>query len=227
MLKTLSTQFYSKYLWIIVTIIMVPFLLITAIQVYDVYTAIEKERRNDMRHNVQIVMGVLTELNIQETEKKITKEQAQNLARGIIKTTRFNSDGYFWVIDTHGSMVQHPVTPELNGKDLLKNSDPNSARIWVESINTVKNQGEGFITYKWSKPGSSIKTDKTSFVRLFEPWGWVIGTGTYHDDISIMIKESIHNNIFIGVITLLLSLIIVSCILHKSEVYFYEKFMKN
>ena len=227
MLRTFSSQFYSKYLWGIVAIIMIPFFLITAIQISDVYRALEKEQRQDMKYNVQILMGVLTELNVQVDKQKITKEQAQNIGKEIINSVRFSQDGYFWSITTQGVMVQHPFAVDLNGKDLLKIPDPTGAKIWVEAINKTKNQGEGYITYQWSKPGSSLKMDKTSFVRIFEPWGWIVGTGVYHDDISILIKESIHDNVFIGVITLLLSILIVSCILHKNEVYFYEKFIKK
>ena len=227
MFKTLSNQFYSRYLWLLVAIIMIPFILITSIQVYDFNNMMNIERKNDMKHSVQIMFGVLKTLNEKEREGELTTTQAQQIAKTILKNINFSDSGYFWSINLNGVMIMHPNVPHLNDKDLLKIPDPSGARIWVEAINTVKNNGEGFITYQWSKPGSSIKLDKTSFVRVFEPWGWIIGTGVYHDDITLIIQKSINDNIFIGIITLLLSILIISCILHKNEVYFYEKYIKK
>jgi methyl-accepting chemotaxis protein len=206
---------------------MIPFILITAIQVYYLSNMLTNERKNDMKRNVQIMFGVLSTLNEKELSGELSKGQAQNIAKSILNNVRFEPDGYYWTIDTKGTMVIHPFTPHLNGKDLLKIPDPSGARIWVEAINTAKNNGEGFITYQWSKPGSSVKLDKTSFVRIFEPWGWIVGTGVYHTDVDIIVKESVHDNVFIGIVTLLLSILIISYILNKNEMYFYEKYVKK
>ena len=51
-------------------------------------------------------------------------------------------------------------------------------------IDAVKRQGSGFVPYEWSKPGVDHPLPKFSYVQGFAPWGWVIGTGVYIDDIS-------------------------------------------
>lgn len=48
-------------------------------------------------------------------------------------------------------------------------------------------QGHGFVDYLWpeSTPdGLTAEQPKLSYVNLFKPWGWVIGTGMYIDDLE-------------------------------------------
>ncbi|MGL4604730.1 MAG: methyl-accepting chemotaxis protein, partial [Iodobacter sp.] len=53
-----------------------------------------------------------------------------------------------------------------------------------EMVQVVKKDGAGFVAYQWSKPGSTESVDKISYVQGFAPWGWVIGTGIYIDDVN-------------------------------------------
>ncbi|MBN1951079.1 MAG: cache domain-containing protein [Bacteroidales bacterium] len=55
------------------------------------------------------------------------------------------------------------------------------------AVEACESKGEGFIEYYWSKPSDSMANltiKKVSYVRLFEPWQWVIGTGVYLEDIE-------------------------------------------
>jgi methyl-accepting chemotaxis protein len=40
------------------------------------------------------------------------------------------------------------------------------------------------VDYLWPKPGSDKPVPKISYVRLFSPWGWIVGSGIYVDDIQ-------------------------------------------
>jgi signal transduction histidine kinase len=53
----------------------------------------------------------------------------------------------------------------------------------VAFVDTVRQHGKGFVDYQWPKPGSDKPVDKVSYVQGFEPWGWVIGSGIYVDDL--------------------------------------------
>jgi methyl-accepting chemotaxis protein len=81
-------------------------------------------------------------------------------------------------------MVMHPFKPELDGKDLSQNTDPTGKRLFVEFVRVVKERGEGLVDYQWPKPGSSAPAPKVSYVKGFAPWGWVIGSGIYVDDVQ-------------------------------------------
>jgi methyl-accepting chemotaxis protein len=78
----------------------------------------------------------------------------------------------------------HPTHPELDGKDLGDYKDPTGKRIFVEFSDLAKSQGAGYVAYMWPKPGETTPVRKISYVKGFDSWGWVIGTGIYTDDVN-------------------------------------------
>ena len=87
-------------------------------------------------------------------------------------------------------MVMHPVKPELDGKDLSAIADPAGKKLFVEFVDTVKSSGAGFVAYQWPKPGAEQPVPKISYVKGFAPWGWVIGSGIYIDDVAAEFRRS-------------------------------------
>ncbi len=114
----------------------------------------------------------------------------------------------------------HPIKPSLNGKNLSKVKDKKGKLFIQEMSNIAKTKRGGVVEYYWSKPGHNEPVLKISYVELFKPWGWVIGTGVYTDDIEAQIKEihaissntvkhSIHNIILVSLdLTSVLSFIL-------------------
>ena len=102
----------------------------------------------------------------------------------VIKNLRYKNKGYFWINDDHPNMIMHPFVPSLNGKDLSTFKDPNGVYLFNEMVKTVKDKGSGFVRYYWPKPGEDKPQPKISFVKVFPQWNWIIGTGTYIDDID-------------------------------------------
>jgi methyl-accepting chemotaxis protein len=102
-----------------------------------------------------------------------------------------NSD-YFWINDTAPTMVMHPIKPQLDGKDLSGSKDPNGKKLFIEMVNVCRDNGEGFVDYMWPMPGYEEPVPKLSYVKLFKPWGWIVGTGIYLDDVdqAVAAKES-------------------------------------
>jgi methyl-accepting chemotaxis protein len=122
----------------------------------------------------------------QELASKGTLEEADAKRKALdaLKTMRYLNNEYFWVNDMQPAMVMHPIKPELDGKDLSNNKDPNGKYLFVEFVKTVREQGEGFVFYQWPKPGSTDPVAKVSYVKGFKPWGWVIGSGLYLDEVD-------------------------------------------
>ena len=114
----------------------------------------------------------------------MTQEAARNAAIEAIKTLRYNEIEYFWINDMKPAMIMHPIKPELDGKDLSDMKDPNGKKLFVEFVDTVKKHKEGMVDYLWPKPGQSAPVPKVSYVKGFEHWGWVIGSGIYVDDVA-------------------------------------------
>ena len=110
-----------------------------------------------------------------------------------------NGTGYFWINDTarpFPKMVMHPTIPALDGT-VLDDPKYNSAlgqnkNLFTAFVDAVNESGSGFVDYLWPKPtpgGLTEKQPKLSYVRLYEPLGWVIGTGVYVDGIDREVEE--------------------------------------
>ena len=54
-------------------------------------------------------------------------------------------------------------------------------------VKTCQANGEGVVDYHWPKPGKDEPVSKISYVKLFKPWGWIIGTGIYIDDVNALV----------------------------------------
>jgi methyl-accepting chemotaxis protein len=123
--------------------------------------------------------GALPESAMGQIRSRITNDIA-----GI----RYGDGGYFWINDTRGIMVMHPIIPELNGKDMgsfTKNgkvilAEGTETPIFSEMVRVCMNSasGDGFVSYFWPDANDSNRlVRKLSYVRLFKPLNWIIGTG--------------------------------------------------
>ena len=70
-------------------------------------------------------------------------------------------------------------------------------------------------TISGKKPGKSIPQDKISFVQLFEPWGWIIGSGIYIDDVEEAYQKDLVASLLV-IVPISLALLIAVLIISKS-----------
>lgn len=147
-----------------------------------------EDRRVSLRNTVDLATKILLQYQTLEKQGELTRDQAQALAKQMMGELRYGGNEYFWINDTHPTMVMHPIRPELNGKDLTDNKDPNGVHLFVEFVKTTQAHGEGFVPYMWPKPGAPDPIPKISFVREFKPWGWIVGTGVYVDDVEAAVQ---------------------------------------
>jgi methyl-accepting chemotaxis protein len=121
------------------------------------------------------IIGSNTQLGDMNTRKKIVLDMINKIRFGEKK------DGYYWINDLNENMVLHPIKPTLNGKNLTNFKDPKGKYIFQEFVNLCKQKQKGFLCYYWPYPGRNEPVPKISYVSLYKPWGWVIGTGEYLD----------------------------------------------
>ena len=150
-----------------------------------------EERKSSVRQTVEIAHGLLVHFQEQASKGKLSEDEAKQRAMAAVKALRYSGSEYFWINDMQPSMVMHPVKPELDGKNLAANKDPTGKHLFVEFVNTVKASGSGFVLYMWPKPGSDQPVQKVSYVKGFEPWGWIVGSGVYVDTVDAAIAQRI------------------------------------
>ncbi|WP_193337484.1 methyl-accepting chemotaxis protein [Devosia beringensis] len=114
---------------------------------------------------------------------EMTVEVAQASAMQALRDIRYRGTEYMFVTSDTAVMLMHPMKPELEGTDQTNMEDPTGKKIFQEMVTIAKTQGSGFVGYQWPRGQETAPVDKLSYVAYFEPWGWVVGTGVYVDDL--------------------------------------------
>src|SRR5208283_1827288 len=166
------------------------------------------ERLQKTKSLVDVPYSVIQQQYQLESTGKLSRAEAQKRALDAIRAVRYEDGNYFWINDSHPTMVMHPIKPELDGKDLTTFKDPTGKAMFVEMVSAAKHPGGSFVFYMWPKPGKDKPVQKVSFVRAFEPWGWIIGTGIYIDDVNAAWRAN--GLVAAGLATLCLALLLLA-----------------
>jgi len=156
---------------------------------------LKKQYGDIVRSAVQQAYAVL---EVSSADESLGDTEArQEYAKKIIEKMRFGQDGkgYFWINDLHPTLVMHPFKPEDAGKD-MSDYDLDGKKVYKEFVKAAKD-GTGFVEYSTRKysSGEEQLQKKLSYVKLFEPWGWVIGAGIYLESTEADLKAKTLNTI--------------------------------
>ncbi len=172
-------------------------LVLSAFFVSSERSLVLREHENEVQQSVAIAYGIVEHYHSLASAGTISEEVAKESAKQVISKLRMNGTDYFWINDSSARMVMHPIKPELVGKDMSDNRDPNGTYIFREFVRISKNQsGSGFVKYMWPKPGEAAPVAKLSYVKLFAKWDWIIGSGIYVDEIEKIIQNQIMYALF-------------------------------
>ncbi|MGE0288056.1 MAG: methyl-accepting chemotaxis protein [Bradyrhizobium sp.] len=185
------------------------------IALYTMRAQMMTDREAKTQHMVDIGYGILAHYQKLESEGKMSQADAQTAAKNEIRGLRYDKVEYFWINDMSPKMVMHPIKPELDGKALGEMKDPSGNRLFAGFVDVVKAQGAGFYSYLWPKPGFDKPVSKISYVKGFAPWGWIIGTGIYLDDVDAIFRQ---NAMLFGIMALVVFVVVllVSIVISRS-----------
>jgi signal transduction histidine kinase/CheY-like chemotaxis protein len=144
---------------------------------------LQQQRKQYIAELVDMAVGVVENCHQQELKGQLTTAEAQQSSLATLKVMS-RDHGYFWIHDMQLKMIMHPFVTNLDNQNLSNYTDPNGKKLFVEMNRLVATSGAGYLEYFWPKPGQDKPVAKVSHVKLFAPWGWVIGSGMYLDDIS-------------------------------------------
>ncbi|MFB9886759.1 methyl-accepting chemotaxis protein [Balneatrix alpica] len=151
---------------------------------------------------VELALGMLKQIQAEQGDSPAAQAQALKMLRNL----RYGESDYLWVNDLNAKMLMHPINPKLEGQDLQQVKDAKGFNVFQAIVELAKRQGQGSVNYWWPKPGHAEAVEKISYIHHFQPWGWVIGTGLYVDDIEALFWSSM--GLVVVEIVLALSLII-------------------
>ncbi|MEI7536986.1 MAG: methyl-accepting chemotaxis protein [Comamonadaceae bacterium] len=152
-------------------------------------TTMLEDRQRAARFAVETAWGAVDSLGKAVSSGELPLAAAQDRVIAQLKDMRYDGKEYFWINDMRPRMVMHPTKPEMNGKDLAEDRDPNGKHLFTEMVEVVRANGAGFVSYEWPRPGSDKPIAKISYVKGYQPWGWIIGSGVYVDDIDVTVRS--------------------------------------
>ncbi len=174
------------------------------------------QKRELTRQLSRFALETLRSYEKRASNGEMSMEEAKGSAVRMLREYRFGPEGndYFWINDLGPTLIMHPYRPDLEGRDVSDFQGPNEHRLFMEFVRTVKKSGSGYVDYMWQwKDDPDRIVPKISYVHLFEPWGWIVGTGIYVDDVRREIARVTRGMVTVCsgiiIITVLLSLYII------------------
>ena len=186
---------------------------VSALSLFAERETLLEDRKVKTRHLVESAQGVLAHFAERQKKAELNEDEAKAAALAVLKTLRYEGKEYFWINDLGKpvpKMVMHPTMPALDGKVL---DDPkfnkaaskqaglggpketlDNKNLFVAFNEVVDKAGDGFVTYMWPKAvsGGGVTTElypKLSYVKKFDAWNWVIGSGIYIDDVDEIFRH--------------------------------------
>jgi methyl-accepting chemotaxis protein len=142
------------------------------------------DRKQKTRNLVEVALGTLAHHHKLAEEGKLSPDEAKNAAREALRGLRYETSDYFFIIDTNVNYVLMPPKPESEGKNAADAKDANG-KLFTRDLVAAGQQGGGFVEYAYPRPGQQQAEPKLSYAASFAPWGWVLGTGIYIDDVEV------------------------------------------
>ena len=146
---------------------------------------------NDMRSSydeqikaqVDNVISLCQSIYNRYEKGEYTLDEAEKLAADQIRDLRYDNNGYFWV-DTYDGTNVVLLGNDTEGTNRMDAVDTNGFAYMQAIINAGKQEDGGFTDYVFPREGETESSPKRAYSKAFEPFGWVLGTGNYTDDID-------------------------------------------
>ncbi|MDV7338310.1 cache domain-containing protein [Terasakiella sp. A23] len=199
----------ARKLGIIMGLSLLGMILTTYLGLSALHENLMHERERQARNMVEATIEVITEFDAQVNKGTLTLEAAQMRAKDVINAIRYADNDYLWTNDLDAVIVTHPLKPHLNGQNLYDYKTADGQQLFRQVVELAKAKGEGSIQYNWPKPGHEDPVAKVSYIKLYQPWGWVVGTGVYIDSVeTTFISEALKAAAIFLIGTIVLSIFI-------------------
>ncbi len=178
------------------------------------------DQHANLKLRVDSAMTLVSHFAEEADRGALPQEEAKQRALDALRVMRTEKGSdYIWVNDDHPVMLMHPHQTALNGKPLTGVKSPDGQYVFRDMVRIARQSGSGYLDYVWAKPGADKPVAKTSYIAYFKPWGWIIGTGEYTDDLAAASRRfawtMLLAGIFVIAVTVLLGWLIASGILRS------------
>ncbi|OZI37237.1 hypothetical protein CAL29_02070 [Bordetella genomosp. 10] len=203
-MNSLESLTIAKKLWLFVLSAVLGLAILTGFLVWSERGLLLHEREQGVSQAVDTAYGVLQYYEQKVRAGSLSQAEGKQQALGAIRGLRYSGDAYFFIVDTNARGIMHPISPELDGKDLSGTTDANGVRFFHDLVDQAKENGAGSVDYVWPKPGSDQPVPKISHGRLFTPWGWVIVSGVYVDTVQAIFMSRLAESVGVAAVLAIL-----------------------
>ncbi|MCQ4275893.1 methyl-accepting chemotaxis protein [Stutzerimonas degradans] len=205
----------SKRLWLIPVVAILMLFILGMLMIQQVRSDLYKGKQEMTRHVVETAAGIFDHYRQLETSGAMSTAEAQQAAIKQIRALRYDGQDYFWINDLGPVMIMHPMQPKLEGQNLSQVKDPTGKALFNEMVAVARRDGAGAVDYMWAKPGEADPVPKISYVQLFQPWGWIIGSGIYVDDVEAEFKNYLMRFSIIGLFIAAIMAVLVAILIRS------------
>ncbi|MEZ8143974.1 hypothetical protein A1OK_07550 [Enterovibrio norvegicus FF-454] len=183
-MKFVANLSVKHKLLLIVCLSVISITLLTAFQVRSLHNDLLEERKSNLKQTIDIAWQI-----IDNNYQKDASEKGLSNAMAALQPLRFGTDGYYFVVDNNGTMLAGAKS--WIGRDFNTFRDSNRSAVLRDMRQAAQPAVGGFSSYWFAKPGSNTGIEKVSAVKRHAPWGLLIGTGIYIDDLEALVwKEA-------------------------------------
>ena len=131
-----------------------------------------------IKSEVETAISMLQTIFSKHQKGELTLEQAKQLGAELLRGLRYGKHGYFWADTTEGVNVVLYGRKDVEGTNRLETKD-DKGKFFIKDFIATAKAGGGYVNYGFPKMNQTTPLPKRAYVQLFEPFGWVVGTGYY------------------------------------------------
>lgn len=180
----LSDCTISVKLRLLLGVVAIALLSLTAYDLFTLRGSLVDERKQSIKNVVELTKSTVSHFGKLAQDGTLSVEDARKQALAAIQNMRFDDNNYIFVLDRTAKILMHPIKPALNGQDGANITDANGVKIFADLAKITTATNGAYLAYVWPKPGQKSSAQKISYGTMYKPWGWVLGAGTYTDDID-------------------------------------------
>ncbi|PZA11517.1 chemotaxis protein [Rhodopseudomonas palustris] len=197
----------GRRIYLLIGLSLLGLLGITLLDSRELATGLQQQKQIELKHLAELAISFVKDEYDAAQRGEIGAAEAQKRAQERISKLRYGGNEYFFITDMQSRMLMHPIAKQLIGQDQSGAKDSNGKRLFAEMVDTVRRNGSGFVDYVWPKPGSDQSYPKLTYVAGFQPWGWIIGTGVYIDDLDAQTWRATQQSLIVGALVLLVTIL--------------------
>lgn len=152
--------------------------------------------KKDLKKRVNEAHVIASNIYFENHNIKSDIEIQKMIIDALSKVRFFQGRGYYFINTNNGEGILFNGVSRLEEKpNLMDLKDSNGEYIMKSQIKIAKQDNEGLTSHLFRKIDGTIPSPKLTYVKMFQPYNWHIGTGEHLEDFYQVIKKEILNHI--------------------------------